>query len=256
MHILLSNDDGISAPGLRAVYKYLTKLGKVTVVAPSQVQSGASHSITLEPLTCYKVTIEDEFTGYAVDGAPADCVKLGLMELIDIEKEPIDLVVSGMNYGANAGIYVHYSGTVAAAREAAFYGIPAIALSATRTDDMDFDAAAEHCYNVIKKLMPLRKGDLISVNIPVLSENNPKGVKVLANSTNCYEEDFIYGTSDDGHKTFQYLGGPHTDQPDVAADTIALHEGYITVTALHFEITDYKRNRELETIDFEIPKTR
>ena len=251
MHILLTNDDGISAPGLRAIYKYLKKIAKVTVVAPSQVKSGASHSITLEPVTCYKVTIEDEFTGYAVDGAPADCVKLGLMELIDTEKEPIDLVVSGMNYGANAGIYVHYSGTVAAAREAAFYGVPAVAVSATRTDDLDFDAAAGHCFDVIQKLLPLKKNDLISVNIPELTKGNPKGVKVLPNSTNSYEESFIYDTNEDGHKTYQYLGGPHTDLPGVPADTIALHEGYITITALHFDLTDHNRNGELERIDFD-----
>ncbi len=118
MHILLTNDDGIFAPGLAAIYKKLIKLGQVSVVAPAEAKSGASHSITLEPLMCDKVDLTGKFEGYSVSGSPADCVKLGVKELAT---KPIDLVVSGMNYGANVGINVYYSGTVAAAMEAAFF---------------------------------------------------------------------------------------------------------------------------------------
>lgn len=250
MHILLTNDDGISAPGLMAIYNLLTTIADVTVVAPSQVRSGASHSITLTPIACKKVTINDSFTGYSIDGSPADCVKLAMMELIDTQANPIDLVVSGMNYGANAGIYVHYSGTVAAAREAAFCGVPAIALSAAYDDNLDFDKAAKLGFDVIKKLLPLKHHDIISINIPNIIDSNPKGVKVLPNSTNSYDESYSSTICEKGHTTYQYLGGPHTDKPNVPADTIALHEGYITVTALHFEVTDYQRNKQLSKIDF------
>ena len=127
MFILLTNDDGISAPGLVALYRELHSLGEVAVVAPESVQSATGHGITLnQPLLTRKVTVEDAFTGIAVDGRPADCVKLAVAQLLP--RTP-DLVVSGMNSGANTGINVVYSGTVAAAIEAAFLGLPAIAVS-------------------------------------------------------------------------------------------------------------------------------
>lgn len=112
MQILLTNDDGIFAPGLAAIYKELASLGDCLVVAPSSSKSGASHSVTFhEPLVCNKVEIEGKFSGFSVDGSPADCVKLAYMQLC--EKKP-DLLVAGINAGANAGINVYYSGTVAA----------------------------------------------------------------------------------------------------------------------------------------------
>jgi 5'-nucleotidase len=251
MHILLTNDDGISAPGLMAIYKQLTTIADVTVVAPNQVRSGASHSVTLTPIICKEFTVDGLFTGYSVDGSPADCVKLAMMEIIDRKAKPVDLVVSGMNYGANTGVYVHYSGTVAAAREAAFCGVPAIAISAAYHDDLDFDEAAQAGFDVIKKLLPLKGKDIITINIPDITSNGkPKGVKVIPNSTNCYDEKYSSTTCEKGHTTYQYLGGPHTDEPGAMADTIALHEGYITVTALHVEVTDLERNKELSEIIF------
>ena len=118
MQILLTNDDGIFAPGLAAVYKELIKLGDVLVVAPANSKSGASHSVTFNrPLVCNKVDINGLFTGYSVEGSPADCVKLAVMQL---HKGPIDLLISGINYGTNAGINIYYSGTVAAAMEGRF----------------------------------------------------------------------------------------------------------------------------------------
>jgi 5'-nucleotidase len=170
MHILLTNDDGIFAPGLAAIYKKLIRLGKVSVVAPAEGKSGASHSITLEPLMCDKVDLTGKFAGYSVSGSPADCVKLGIMELT---AEPIDLVVSGMNHGANVGVNVYYSGTVAAAMEAAFFSIPSVALSVAYEEDTDFDAAAEYGLGVIEKLLPLGPGSVININVPMLSKGKP-----------------------------------------------------------------------------------
>src|SRR5215213_1411908 len=127
MLILLTNDDGIRAPGLVALYRELVKLGEVHVVAPETVQSATGHGITLDtPLLTDRVTVEGAFTGVAVDGRPADCVKLAVSKILP--RMP-DLVVSGMNSGANVGINVLYSGTVAAAIEAAFLGLPSIAVS-------------------------------------------------------------------------------------------------------------------------------
>ena len=171
MHILLTNDDGVFAPGLAAVYRHLTKLGDVTVVAPAQPKSGAGHSISLEPLVCEKLDITGKFEAYSVEGSPADCVKVVLNHLVETSFGPVDLVVSGMNHGANVGIHVFYSGTVAAAVEGAFYGVPSIALSAMYEENLDIEAAAEYGFRVIEQLLPLESGDVVNVNIPAMPDN-------------------------------------------------------------------------------------
>src|SRR3982751_5186483 len=149
MLILLTNDDGIRGPGLVALYRELVKLGDVHVVAPETVQSATGHGITLTtPLLTSRVTIENAFTGTAVDGRPADCVKLAVAQLLP--REP-DLVVSGMNAGANVGVNVIYSGTVAAAIEAAFLGVPSIAVSLHIGRGRPlFDVAAHHARRTIE----------------------------------------------------------------------------------------------------------
>lgn len=148
MQILLTNDDGIFAPGLAAIYRELAKIGSVTVVAPSDSQSGASHRVTFtEPLACNKIEIDGAFTGFSIGGSPADCVKLAFMQLCT--QKP-DLLVAGINHGANAGINVFYSGTVAAAMEGAFLNIPAVAMSLDRDEPMDFESAASYCIEILK----------------------------------------------------------------------------------------------------------
>src|ERR1700688_2896388 len=153
MRILLTNDDGIYAPGLRALRKELQKLGDVTVVAPVGEQSAVGHSITLlTPLITQEVVDEDQKPmGWAVEGRPADCVKLALLELL---KEPPDLIVSGLNAGANAGINVLYSGTVAAAVEGSFFQCTSIALSLayTKPTTPNFPAAAEQAAKVVGQI--------------------------------------------------------------------------------------------------------
>lgn len=245
MNILLTNDDGILAPGIAAAYKELVKLGDVTVVAPADRMSGAGHSITVyEPLVCEKLKIEDQFSGYSVSGSPADCVKLAIMELCP--KKP-DLVVSGINNGANVGINVYYSGTVAAAMEAAFYKIPAIALSAAHEEQTDFKNAAKHCVKVIEKLLPASFGGVLNINIPQLSKGEPKGIKVVPQSTMGFDEHFAKKQSDTGQTLYQLTGGNHRDK-DLPSDTVALNEGFITVTALGFDMTDYNGMKKLHQI--------
>src|SRR5918911_3636112 len=169
VRILLTNDDGVYAPGLRALRKELQKLGEVTVVAPAAEQSAVGHSITLlTPLLVQDVVDEDHRPmGWAVEGRPADCVKLALLELLP---EPPDLVVSGLNAGSNAGINVLYSGTVAAAIEGAFFQRTSIAVSLeyTRPKPLDFGRAAELARQVIEQVMARRPapGALFNVNIP------------------------------------------------------------------------------------------
>jgi 5'-nucleotidase len=238
MHILLTNDDGIFAPGLAAMYRALTALGDVMVVAPLESRSGASHSVTIfEPLTCTKVDIDGLFSGFAVHGSPADCVKLAVMQL---QKEPIDLVVAGVNDGANVGINVYYSGTVAAAIEAAFLRIPSVAISLARGPQMDFDQAARLGVSVLGKLMPIQQGEVVNVNVPSLSQGKPKGIRVVPQATSGFDEHYVPHSDGPGHTAYQLAGGAHREET-VPADTTALVDGYITVTALLADLTDHKK---------------
>ena len=168
MLILLTNDDGIYAPGLVAMYRELTRLGDVPVVAPETVQSATGHGITVDtPLLTSRVTVQDTFTGVSVAGRPADCVKLAAAKILP---RPPDLVVSGINSGANVGINVVYSGTIAAAIEAAFLGLPAVALSLylRREIPADYARTAVFARRTVEQVLEagLRGGQVVSVNFP------------------------------------------------------------------------------------------
>ena len=246
MHILLTNDDGIFAPGLAALYKRLIGLGKVTVAAPSAVQSGAGHAISLTEIRCKLVNIDGLFDGYSIDGSPADCVKLAINELVD-RKDKIDLIVSGMNCGANVGINVFYSGTVAGAIEAAFYNLPAIAVSAAFEEPMDFEAAADYAFDVIQQLTDLPAGRVANLNIPQLSKGTPKGVRVVPQSIHGFDEQYHTRTDEAGQKIYQLTGGNHRDPKDGGwTDTTALLAGHITLTCLRQELTDPQGNDQLK----------
>ncbi len=245
MQILLTNDDGIFAPGLAALYKELVKMGDVTVVAPADSRSGASHSITFSrPLVCNKVDINGQFTGFSIQGSPADCVKLAVLEL---HEGPIDLLVAGINNGANAGINVYYSGTVAAAMEGAFLQIPAVAMSLSFEEQMDFEKAARCCTKILKKLMPVKKGNVININIPELSKGEPKGVRVVPQSSKGFDEYYIRQENEPGQTVFQLAGGSHLTDGN-PTDTTSLEEGFITITALAPDMTDHHKTDELQQI--------
>ncbi|MHC5075960.1 MAG: 5'/3'-nucleotidase SurE [Planctomycetota bacterium] len=247
MRILLTNDDGIFAPGLMAIYKELVKIGDVIVVAPSQSRSGASHSITYsKPLVCNKVDINGQFKGYSVQGSPADCVKLACMQLLD---ESIDLVVSGINNGSNVGINVYYSGTVAAAMEGAFLNIPAVAMSLANEEKMDYEKGACHCIKILNQLMPVHIGDVININIPPLSKGEPKGVRIVPQSCKGFYEYFIPQKNEQGQTVFQLAGHPHLIE-ESPTDIAALEEGYITITALASDMTNHDRTETLKKIQW------
>jgi 5'-nucleotidase len=247
MKILLTNDDGIFAPGLAALYKEIVNFGDVTIVAPADSRSGASHSITFsQPLVCNKVDINGRFTGFSVKGSPADCVKLACMQL---HPGPIDLLVAGLNNGANAGINAYYSGTVAAAMEAAFLKIPSVAMSLAIDDNPDFEKAAGYCADILTKVLPLKPGDVINVNIPQLSKGEPKGIKVVPQSTEQFQEYYLQQQNEQGQTVFKLAGGLHRDET-TPTDTTSLAEGFITVTALAPGMTDHKRTAQLREIDW------
>jgi 5'-nucleotidase len=244
MRILLTNDDGIFAPGLAALYRKLVEIGDVTVVAPMDCWSGASHSITFaEPLACTKVTIDGLFTGFGVRGSPADCVKLAAMQLID---KPSDLVVAGINCGANVGINVYYSGTVAAAMEAAFLRIPSAAISVAAEKETDFDRAAKYGIAVLKGLLPLHVGDVMNINVPRLSLGRPRGVRVVPQATSGFHEYYVPHGAAGEEMTYLLAGGAHREEKE-PTDTTTLAEGYITVTPLKPDMTDHTKILALQT---------
>jgi 5'-nucleotidase len=242
MHILLANDDGIFAPGLAAIYKELQGIGEVTVVAPSDARSGAGHSITLrEPLIVNEVNVNGIFTGYSVNGSPADCVKLGILELAG---RPVDLVVSGINSGSNVGIDVYYSGTVAAAMEGAFYRIPSVAMSMTLEEPMDYEAGARYCAAVLKQLLALGHFEVMNVNLPPLSRGKPAGIRVVEQSQRGGRD--CYAKERNGEGRIVYMlkgpqGAPETESTDVSE----LLRGYITVTPLHHSMTNHRMLKKL-----------
>jgi 5'-nucleotidase len=253
MMILLTNDDGIRAPGLLAMYRELTSLGDVHVVAPEVVQSASSHGITLStPLLTQKVAIADGVVGTAVDGRPADCVKLAVSQLVP--RAP-DLVVSGINSGANVGINVLYSGTIAAAVEAAFLGLPSIAVSLYLRDEVptDYPRAAKLARQTIDKILAagLRAGQVVSVNLPALQPGEPPtGTKVLRQCTRAWTDTYDRRTDPRGREYFWnssvFTLGDTEDDTDVAA----LRDGYITVTPLQFDLTHYPMLREWKDRDW------
>jgi len=256
MKILLTNDDGIFAPGLRALRKELRRLGDVTVVAPATEQSAVGHSITLmQPLLVQEVFDEDnERIGWGVEGRPADCVKLAITQLLG---QPPDLIVSGINAGSNAGINVLYSGTVAAAIEGAFFGITSIAVSLEyrKPPKLDFPLAAVLGRQMIEQLMehqPLH-GTLFNVNIPVLQDGLPLGVRVVPQGTTPYAEKYDRRTDPRG-RTYFWIASDVSTPPDVGdSDVAALAERMITVTPLYFNLTDPIKLQQMQDWQWRLP---
>lgn len=255
MRILLTNDDGIYAPGLRALREELLTLGDVTVVAPATEQSAAGHSVTLlVPLLVQEVFDDQKrFLGWAVEGRPADCVKLALLELLP---DPPDLIVSGLNAGSNSGINVLYSGTVAAAIEGSFFRRTSIACSLgwTRGKPLDFRTGAVHARKVIEQILERKPaaGSLFNVNVPSLENGPVKGVRVVPQCAAPYVEKFVRRVDPRG-RTYFWMGNdfgcpdPHPD-----TDETALREGYITVTPLQFDLTQHEALKELKQREWTI----
>lgn len=246
MRILLTNDDGIYAPGLEALAGELTRLGSVDVVAPVIEQSGVSHSITfLEPLIVHDIYRHGRLFGRAVGGSPADCVKLAVLELLP---EPPDLVVSGINSGANSGINVLYSGTVAGAIEGAFFGITSVAVSLTESEGPDYSRAALLAVDLIEQLLAagVAAGTLWNINVPELRPGWPVGVKALPMGLERYGEAMQRRTDPRGRTYYWMMNDPearHSIEP--GTDVEGLAEGYITLTPLQFNLTDRERLEQI-----------
>ncbi len=238
MQILLTNDDGIYAPGLFALERQLRRLGDVTVVAPATEQSGVGHSITfLRPLVAIEVYHDGRLRGWAVEGSPADCVKLGVFEFCP---QPPDLIVSGINAGLNAGINVLYSGTVSAAIEGGFFGITSVAVSLESDPLADYDRAAEISVEIISKLISHQPeaGQVFNLNLPRHALYLRPKFRVVPMGLARYGEHFERRTDPRGRPYFWATSDPppppNREHDD---DLTALEHGYITLTPLDFNLT-------------------
>jgi 5'-nucleotidase len=238
MRILLTNDDGIYAPGIYAMAQKLKRIGTVTVVAPESEKSSVGHGITLShPIWYRKVTRKGSFFGYGISGTPADCVKFGIAVLL---KHKPDVVVSGINLGPNDGCSVFYSGTVAGAREGALMGIPSLAISLATFRDPYFSGAAHWGTKLVKMVFEkgLPKGTFLSVNVPNKKAPEIKGVRVTRQGTAPIHGEF-HKRKDPNLRDYYWMTGKMpAGGKNLAIDTIALAKGYVTITPIHCDLTD------------------
>ena len=252
--ILVTNDDGIYAPGIYALYNAMKKIGDSQVVAPEMEQSAVGHALTIsDPLRVGEVERYGDMFGYAVNGTPADCVKLAVKAILN--KKP-DLVVSGINQGPNTAINVMYSGTVSAATEGTLMGIPSIAFSLASFSNHDFGFAAEFATHLARKVLGdgLSTGTLLNVNIPAVQKSEIKGVKITRQGKGRYEEYFEKRT-DPMNRHYYWLAGKKLQldiEPDV--DDVAVMDNYIAVTPIQFDLTDYRALKNLQNWEIGLPE--
>lgn len=261
MLILLTNDDGIYAPGLTAIERELRTLGEVVVVAPATEQSGVGHSITyLTPLTVKEVFRNDNDNGpgerrwgWAVQGSPADCVKLGVHQFCP---RPPDLVLSGINSGLNVGVNVLYSGTVAAAIEGAFFGITSIAVSLEFDEHARFDRAARLARAVVAEILA-KKGpepQLYNLNIPTAALKGKPEICVVPMNVTRYGDRFEKRVDPCGRDYYWLTGGPAPITPGHETDLSTLAQGKVSLTPLDYNLTRLAALREMERWQFRLPE--
>jgi len=259
--ILLTNDDGYLAPGLLALYETLKSLGEVWVLAPDRNWSAASRTrVFHKPLRVSPVRLPDGVLVHITNGSPSDCVSLAILGLAP--RRP-DVVVSGINAGANLGRDVTYSGTVAAAMEAAQAGIPALAISqdlgAENGEEKvpDYQRAAQIAASLVEKLLansPLPSGTLLNVNVPL---ERPKGVKITRLGTSIWRDYLVKGKDPRG-RDYYWLAGEMMNSPppgEEDTDVWAVFSGYISITPLQLDLTDHRLLKALRVweMDFSLP---
>jgi 5'-nucleotidase len=252
MHILVTNDDGVNAPGLLALVKEMRTLGRVSVLAPDHNWSASGHVKTMHrPLRVKETSLADGSTAWASDGAPSDCVALGLLGFIP---EKIDLVVSGINPNANIGHDVTYSGTVTAAMEAYIGGVAGMSFSLHAPEEiqgqLDYAPAARVANQIISKLskdgsiLPV----LLNVNIPYLPVEEMKGISVTRQGLRVYRDRLDRRVDPRGRPYYWIGGDAPTGIPDEGTDFGALEQGYVSVTPLHLDLTDFQAMKSLEKL--------
>jgi 5'-nucleotidase len=249
--ILVTNDDGISAPGLRTLISVMNEIGDVVVVAPDSPQSGMGHAITLDStIYCDTVSIDDgEQLEYRCSGTPADCVKMAISEILN--KKP-DLCVSGINHGANSSINVIYSGTMSAAIEAGIEGIPAIGFSLLDFSwNADFEGLKKHIKKIALLVLEngLPDGLVLNINFPKLVNNDFKGIKICRQARANWVEEFDKRTNPQGKEyywlTGKFINLDHGEDTDIWA----LENEYISIVPVHFDLTAHHFIQNLNSWD-------
>jgi 5'-nucleotidase len=248
LKILLTNDDGIHAQGLVALYRELNADYDLSVVAPESEMSAVGHSITLaSPLRVREVYKNGTFFGYGVSGTPADCVKIAVQEIL---KSSPDIIISGINMGANVGVNVLYSGTVSAATEGAFLGISSFALSLDSRKDPDFRFAARFSREIIRLITEngLKKGTALNVNIPAVPAEKIRGVSITHQGIGRYKESYERRIDPRGNVYYWLSGETPVTEESLDADVNALKDERITITPVSYDLTcreELERLRDL-----------
>lgn len=243
MRILLTNDDGFFAPGLQTLYKVLSlnKDYELCIVAPDSQRSATGHSITLfEPLFTHEHSLNGNDKGYAVRGTPSDCVKLAIQG--GLVPKP-DLVISGINRGPNLGTDVFYSGTVSAAMEGVLLGVPSLAVSLASFHCKDYEPGAKFLARILDRIIEKHDQGLININFPDLPEHEWHGWRITKLGKAVYENVFESRIDPHGRKYYWQAGTLAPDE-EVDTDLRAIQEGYVSVTPMHSDLTDYARLRQ------------
>ena len=244
--ILITNDDGIYSEGIYALWQAMNELGHTVVVAPNNEQSAKSHAITINnPIRVQEIKRKNGFKGYAVSGTPADCVKIAIKSLMN--NKP-DILISGINQGANLGTNLIYSGTVSAAAEGAMLGISSIAVSLASFKANDYKSARKVAIDIVKHAMKnnLPKGTLLNVNVPYCDENMINGFRITRQGNQNFLDEFEE-RSDPRQESYYWIKGKVVDE-DISMDFDgkALSENYVSITPVHYRLTNESYLEELK----------
>lgn len=245
--ILLSNDDGIRSEGLRVLYEALSEFAQVTVVAPDRERSAVGRALTMHrPLRCEKIAEN----WYAVDGTPTSCVYLGIHAIMKGEKP--SMVIGGINKGPNLGEDITYSGTVSVALEGALLGIPSVAFSLAAFKDFQWESASFWAVKIVKKVLErgIPEGCCLNVNIPNLPQDRIKGIKVTRQGKKAYSEK-VEERRDPWGRIYYWIGGEEPNwKAEPGTDYWAVKNGYVSVTPVHLDLTDYDALEKLKNYDW------
>ncbi len=245
--ILVTNDDGITAPGIKNLVEAVKGLGRIVVVAPDKPQSGMGHAITIgQPLRLYQVDVFEEIESWQCSGTPVDCVKLAVDKIL--HRKP-DLCVSGINHGANHSINVIYSGTMSAAVEAAIEGIPSIGFSLLDYSiEADFEASRVYARKIVEQTILYRPGKntVMNVNIPAVPLDLIRGVKICRQAKAKYEESFIQREDPHGRMYYWLTGEFKNFDDGTDTDVWALDNNYISLVPVQYDLTNYHLKNQLE----------
>jgi 5'-nucleotidase len=249
--ILVTNDDGMFAPGIKALVDVVRDLGDVVVIAPNSPQSGKGHAITIhDPIRLHKVDAFEGIEAFECSGTPVDCVKLA--KSVVLKDKKIDLCVSGINHGSNASINIIYSGTMSAAMEASLEGIDSIGFSLL---DFSFEADFEASKSIVKKIVSyilkngMKDGNLLNVNIPKLPLEEIKGIKICKQAEARWTEEFAEATDPRGEKYYWLTGKFNNEGDEENTDINALQNGFVSVVPSSHDLTNYKAMDELKGLE-------